>query len=140
MGHSGPGEPDTRPGDANQPGNPAGRTRLTRTERKCQLSAKVCLYCSQAGHFLADCQDQRAKLFNTCRSVGKRFFFLLHLTLTGTFIWGRESVFVPFLVYSGADDSFISQDLAVQARIPVETLPEPRPMLGLNGKVFKWQK
>ncbi|TWW71216.1 Retrotransposon-like protein 1 [Takifugu flavidus] len=47
-----------------------------------------------------------------------------------------ESVSGPFLVDSGTGDSFISQDLAMQARIPIKTLPEPRPILGLNGEVL----
>lgn len=52
------------------------------------------------------------------------------------FPWGQESVSGPFSVDSSTDDSFISQDLAMQARIPIETMPEPRPVLGLNGKVL----
>eukprot|EP00066_Takifugu_rubripes_P027223 XP_011616489.1 PREDICTED: uncharacterized protein LOC105418518 [Takifugu rubripes] len=39
-------------------------------------------------------------------------------------------------VESNSGDSFISQDLAMQARIPIKTLPEPRPILGLNGEVL----
>uniref|UniRef100_A0A674MXQ5 Gypsy retrotransposon integrase-like protein 1 n=1 Tax=Takifugu rubripes TaxID=31033 RepID=A0A674MXQ5_TAKRU len=60
----------------------------------------------------------------------------VRLTLSGTLLWGQESVPITFLVDSGADGNFISQDLARQARLPLETLPEPKTILGLNGEVL----
>lgn len=56
---------------------------------------------------------------------------LSRLKLPGTLLWGQKSVSASFIV-----DSFISQDLATQARIPVETLPEPKTILGLDGEVL----
>ncbi|TWW59873.1 hypothetical protein D4764_06G0014030 [Takifugu flavidus] len=56
------------------------------------------------------------------------------LVSLGTLLWGQETVSVAFLVSSGADDNFIRQDLARQARLPVKTLPELKTILGLDGK------
>lgn len=39
-----------------------GRTRLSHGEWKHLLSAKVCLFCGQAGYFLADCPSRRNEL------------------------------------------------------------------------------
>uniref|UniRef100_A0A674PMU1 Gypsy retrotransposon integrase-like protein 1 n=1 Tax=Takifugu rubripes TaxID=31033 RepID=A0A674PMU1_TAKRU len=60
----------------------------------------------------------------------------VRLTLSGTLLWGQESVPTTFLVDSGADGNFISQDLARQVRLPLETLPEPKTILGLDGEVL----
>eukprot|EP00066_Takifugu_rubripes_P029726 XP_011618992.1 PREDICTED: uncharacterized protein LOC105419240 [Takifugu rubripes] len=115
------------------------RTRLSHAEWQYRRSANLCLNCGRAGYFVADCPTQPGELGSSTRvgvlasascSVPPR------LTLPCTLRWGRESVSAPFLVDSGADDSFISQGLAVQARVPIETLPEPRPVIGLNGEVL----
>lgn len=43
---------------------------------------------------------------------------------------------MAFLVDLGAEDNFISQDLARQSRHPVETLPEPKTILALDREVL----
>ncbi|TWW57368.1 Retrotransposon-derived protein PEG10 [Takifugu flavidus] len=116
-----------------------GRSRLSHAERRYRRSANLCLNCGQAGHFVADCPTQPGELGSSTRVgvlASASCSVLPRLTLPCTLRWGRESISAPFLVDSGADDSFISQDLAVQARVPIETLPEPRPVIGLNGEVL----
>lgn len=51
------------------------------------------------------------------------------LVLPGTLLWSHNSLSLPLLVDSGADDSFIDENLAKQARIPIETLAKPRTIL-----------
>nr|AAG60684.1 gag-protease [Takifugu rubripes] len=116
-----------------------GPSRLSHAERRYRRSANLCLNCGQAGHFVADCPTQPGELGSSTRVgvlASASCSVLPRLTLPCTLRWGRESVSAPFLVDSGADDSFISQDLAAQARVPIETLPEPRPVIGLNGEVL----
>lgn len=80
---------------------------------------------------------QWTKLVDTRWSVGPFSCSApARLTLPCILLWCQESVSAPFLVDSGTDDSFISQELAMQARIPFETLPEPRYILGPNGEVL----
>lgn len=55
------------------------------------------------------------------------------LVLEGTLLWGKDSLRVPFMVDSGADNSFIDATLAKQARIPLAKLAEPRTVQDLNG-------
>lgn len=56
------------------------------------------------------------------------------LVLQGVLMWGSSSLPVPFLVDSGADDSFIDEQLAKQAGLPLVALPEPRTVFNLNGR------
>lgn len=51
-------------------------------------------------------------------------------------LWSRDSISLSFLVDSGADDSFIDQDLVKQASILREVLSEPKTILGLNGEIL----
>lgn len=61
---------------------------------------------------------------------------LARLTLSGMLLCGHETVSTPFLVDSGVDDNFISQDLAQQAHLPVETLPKLKIILDLDMEVL----
>lgn len=58
------------------------------------------------------------------------------LVLEGTLMWGNDSVSVPFMIDSGADDSFIDSELATRARIPLVELSEPRQVQDLNGRTL----
>lgn len=42
---------------------------------------------------------------------------------------------MAFLLDLGTNDNFTSQDLAREACIPIETLPEPKTILGLDKEV-----
>lgn len=116
-----------------------GRSNLTPSDRQHRRTAGLCLYCGHAGHFLADC-PVRPRLSSTRAGVlasgSSSCSSPARLTLSGMLFWGQESVSVSLLVDSGADDNFISLDLARQAHLPVEPLPEPRMILGLDGEVL----
>lgn len=43
-----------------------------------------------------------------------------HLVLSGTLLWAHETLSLSFLVDSGANESFMDESLAKQARIPIE--------------------
>lgn len=56
------------------------------------------------------------------------------LTLPGTLLWSHGSLPLSLLINSGADDNFLDEGLARQARIPIEGLATPRTILDLKGK------
>lgn len=57
-----------------------------------------------------------------------------HLVLSGTLLSSHESLLLSLLVDSGADKSFLDENLVKQAQIPTEALPEPWMILDLDGK------
>lgn len=58
------------------------------------------------------------------------------LILRGTLLWGNSSLPVPFMVDSGADDSFIDENVARHAGLPLVELTEPRTVQDLNGRTL----
>lgn len=57
----------------------------------------------------------------------------LRVLFEGTLLWAYEKLPLKLLVDSGADDSFIDENLARQAGLPLVELPEPKEILDLNG-------
>lgn len=52
-------------------------------------------------------------------------------------LWLHDSISLPFLVDSSADDSFIDHDFAKQANLAIKTLSKQKTIL--DGKTFaKW--
>lgn len=62
-----------------------------------------------------------------------KWWISLQSILMPDLLWGSASLPVPLLVDSGADDLFINDSLARQARLPLVELPKPRTLLDLNG-------
>lgn len=58
------------------------------------------------------------------------------VVLRGKLLWARESLPLPLLVDSGADDSFIDESLAMQAGLPTVALWEPKSVQDLNGRLL----
>lgn len=57
----------------------------------------------------------------------------LRVLFEGTVLWAYEKLPLKLLVDSGADDSFVDENLARQAGLPLVELPEPKEILDLNG-------
>lgn len=58
------------------------------------------------------------------------------MILPGTLLWVQEELSVSFLIESGANDFFLDERLARQAGLPLETLPEAKMVLNLDGRVI----
>ncbi|TWW76603.1 hypothetical protein D4764_13G0012650 [Takifugu flavidus] len=73
------------------------------------------------------------KRWLSAKSVGKRLLRSGPLNTAGHTPLGQG---ICLCAIPGGLRRFICQDLVMQARIPVEALPESRPILGLNGDVL----
>lgn len=115
-----------------------GWSRFSHSERHRWLTAKVCLYCRQPGHFIAQV-GQKTKLPSRYRTTGEQSFFLFHTrpfdnTWFSPLVWWLTCL-CPFF-NSGADDSFVDQDLVTHGTIPAEDLSEPKTIHDLNREIL----
>ncbi|KAJ8271735.1 hypothetical protein COCON_G00105940 [Conger conger] len=90
---------------SDSPGEPMqlGRMRLTPSERQRRVRQGLCVYCGQAGHFLAACPTLPKDQAHTTSSTGPP----TRLTQRGMLRWQVNSFPLQVLIDSGADDNFI---------------------------------
>lgn len=105
-----------------------GWSRFSHSERHRWLTAKVCLYCRQPGHFITQV-GQKTKLTSRYRRNGEQSFFLFHTcpfdnTWFSPLVWWLTCLFF----YSGADDPGAG---------PLdEDLSEPKTIHDLNVEIL----
>lgn len=58
------------------------------------------------------------------------------ITVPSCLLWGRESLPLKVLIDSGADESFIHDELATQLNLPLEPLSTPRNVTALDGRLI----
>ncbi|KAL7378084.1 hypothetical protein ABVT39_008267 [Epinephelus coioides] len=58
------------------------------------------------------------------------------ITVPSCLLWGRESLPLKVLIDSGADESFIQDELATQLNLPLEPLTTPRNVTALDGRLI----
>lgn len=60
----------------------------------------------------------------------------LRVQLPASLLWSQQTLPLPTLVDSGADDNFIDSDLVLQANIPAEEINPPKDIKALGSKLL----
>ena len=112
-----------------------GRTKLSPEERQRRIREGRCIYCGQMGHFLSGCsvRDQA-----TARStlVSHTTVSAVRPLMQARFITPSQTVIYPFLVDSGADESFMDWRLAKRLNLRLIPLPKPLEAHALDGRLL----
>ena len=120
-----------------------GRSRLTTGERSHRMSAGLCLYCGESGHFIRECKtrpkggilvsrlskpqasEKSSEVNSETNSESNRFPVVISCS--------NQSLTVGAMIDSGADDNFIDYDFAKQTGLKISPLPRAFNVHGLNG-------
>uniref|UniRef100_A0A3B3RJN6 ribonuclease H n=1 Tax=Paramormyrops kingsleyae TaxID=1676925 RepID=A0A3B3RJN6_9TELE len=114
-----------------------GRAPLTTEERERRLRRGLCIYCGETGHILRTC-PVRTPRRNTgetqVRSLPIPSITQTQMTVPIELIWGKGRIQQIALVDSGAAGNFIDKDFALTHNLPIEALPQPLCVRGIDGE------
>lgn len=88
-----------------------------------------CLYCGQTGHFILVCPVWPKGWARQQTPASTPF---AHLCV-GSLVFPLKA-----LIDSGAQDSLLDEELAMQARCLLEPLPSPFTATALDGRIIAW--
>jgi len=120
-----------------------GRAHLSPEERARRLRSNSCMYCGLVGHFVSVCPSKRAGsvVIREVRSsqVASRSLpppSSSRPLLDAALLWRTQSHVFSALIDSGADESFIDEEVARKMGIEMEPLDSPLLAKALNGHAF----
>ena len=112
-----------------------GRTKLSTEERQRRVQEGRCIYCGQMGHYLSGCPVKD-------RATAK-YTLVSHTTVSSVrplmqamLITPSQTVIYPFLVDSGADESFMDWRLAKKLNLKLIPLPKALEAHALDGRLL----
>ena len=124
------------------------RGRLSPAEREHRRLHELCMYCASSAHRVRSCPILLSKGSTSRPPRGAvsstQGFRVSHLTTTSqpctsfsrvpvTLAWQGQTLTVPALIDSGADESFIDLQYARRVGLPMSPLRRPLPASALNG-------
>lgn len=107
-----------------------GESWLTARERRHRLTAGLCLYCGEAGHYLAECPTKRDEDQVTSDTHSSHTQFLVDVMLNVT----NPPVSLSVLIDSGSAGNFISSSLVSDLALSVEEMAKPISVRALDGQ------
>ena len=126
------------------------RGRLSPAEHERRRLHKLCMYCASSAHTVRSCPILRPKMFSSRAPGGvvspTLGFRVSRITTSQprtsvarfpvTLSWEGQSLTIPALIDSGADESFVDLQYAQKVGLPVSALQRPLSAFALNGRTM----